>query len=171
MIMDRVEKTIKKSHKKIVGAILIGMVITLLATACIAIPQPPQPSPLESQLQSGVIQGGYYSSKEDVSLYIHLFGTLPPNYITKQQAQELGWVSSKGNLWEVTDRMVIGGDRFGNREKLLPELTGRQYYECDVNYNGGFRGAERLVYSNDGLIFYTSDHYSTFSEILFEEGN
>ncbi|HAE43796.1 MAG TPA: ribonuclease [Clostridiales bacterium] len=147
------------------------MVITLLATACIAIPHPPQPSPLESQLQSGVIQGGYYSSKEDVSLYIHLFGTLPPNYITKQQAQELGWVSSKGNLWEVTDRMVIGGDRFGNREKLLPELTGRQYYECDVNYNGGFRGAERLVYSNDGLIFYTSDHYSTFSEIFFEEVN
>jgi guanyl-specific ribonuclease Sa len=171
MIMKRIIRTVKKQHKKLTGVILIGVVISLLVTACTMVPQTTVPAPSESKPQSDMIKGEYYNSKEDVSLYIHLYWTLPTNYITKQQAQELGWIASKGNLWEVTDRKIIGGDRFGNREKLLPEKSGRQYYECDVNYNGGFRGAERLVYSNDGLIFYTSDHYATFKEILFEEGN
>jgi guanyl-specific ribonuclease Sa len=61
--------------------------------------------------------------------------------------------------------MIIGGDRFGNREKLLPEESGRTYFECDVNYEGGFRGSERLVFSNDGLIFYTEDHYESFEKM------
>ncbi|MDP3387922.1 MAG: ribonuclease domain-containing protein [Eubacteriales bacterium] len=164
-------KKIKKEKKILITVVLSLFLISLISTACTIVSQPTVKPPSETSLQSKVIKGEYYNSKEDVSLYIHLYGTLPPNYITKQQAQELGWVASKGNLWEVTDRLIIGGDRFGNREKLLPEETGRQYYECDVNYNGGFRGAERLVYSNDGLIFYTSDHYATFKEILFKEGN
>ncbi|MCK9253846.1 MAG: ribonuclease, partial [Clostridiales bacterium] len=78
---------------------------------------------------------------------------------------DLGWDASRGNLWEVTDRMSIGGDRFGNREGLLPDQEGRVWYECDVNYNGGYRGAERLVYSNDGLIYYTDDHYQSFTRM------
>lgn len=78
---------------------------------------------------------------------------------------DLGWDAQEGNLWEVTDRMSIGGNRFGNREKQLPEADGRQYYEADVNYQGGYRGAERLVYSNDGLIFYTKDHYESFEQL------
>jgi guanyl-specific ribonuclease Sa len=164
-------KKIKKEQKIFITVLLSVLLISLMSTACSAVPQTTVPPTSESQLQSDVIKGEHYNSKEDVSLYIHLYGTLPTNYITKQQAQELGFIASKGNLWEVTDRLIIGGDRFGNREKLLPEKSGRQYYECDVNYNGGFRGAERLVYSNDGLIFYTSDHYATFKEILFEEGN
>ncbi|MBV1759040.1 MAG: ribonuclease [Dethiosulfatibacter sp.] len=170
--MDRMVKTNKKSYRKLVVLIFIGLICSLLATACTVVPQKPTINPsTEDITQSDVIEGEYYSTKELVSLYIHQYGELPPNYITKQEAQEMGWIASKGNLWEVTDRLIIGGDRFGNREKLLPDKAGRQYYECDVNYNGGFRGAERLVYSNDGLIFYTSDHYSTFTEILFEEGN
>lgn len=63
--------------------------------------------------------------------------------------------------------MSIGGDVFLNREKLLPVEDGRSWYECDVNYNGGYRGGERLVYSSDGLIYQTSDHYKTFTEITF----
>ena len=94
---------------------------------------------------------GYYSTPEDVALYIYTY-RLPQNYITKGEAQMLGWKSSRGNLWDVTDRMIIGGDRFYNREGLLPNKSGRLYYECDVNYYGGYRGSERLVYSNDGLI-------------------
>jgi guanyl-specific ribonuclease Sa len=164
-------KKIKKEQKMLITVVLSLLLISLISTACTIVSQPTVKPPSETSLQSKVIKGEYYNSKEDVSLYIHLYGTLPTNYITKQQAQELGWIASKGNLWEVTDRKIIGGNRFGNREKLLPEKSGRQYYECDVNYNGGFRGAERLVYSNDGLIFYTSDHYATFKEILFEEGN
>lgn len=112
-----------------------------------------------------VVEGGIYYDMESVAEYIHLYQMLPENYITKQEARNRGWDSDKGNLWKVTDKMVIGGDRFGNREGLLPEELGREYYECDVNYDGGFRTGERLVYSNDGLIFYTDDHYESFTQI------
>lgn len=112
---------------------------------------------------------GYYSTPEDVALYIYTYGRLPQNYITKGEAQMLGWKSSRGNLWDVTDRMIIGGDRFYNREGLLPNKSGRLYYECDVNYYGGYRGSERLVYSNDGLIYYTKDHYRSFILLYGDE--
>lgn len=111
-------------------------------------------------------EDGYYTSKDDVALYIHTYNGLPKNFLTKNEARDLGWESNEGNLWDVTDRMSIGGDRFGNREGLLPKEDGRQYYECDISYEGGYRGAERLVYSNDGLIYYTADHYETF-ELLY----
>jgi len=110
-------------------------------------------------------EDGRYSSKEDVAMYIHLYGELPDNFITKKQAEKLGWESDEANLWEVTDQMSIGGDRFGNREGLLPNADERQWYECDINYKGGYRGAERIVYSNDGLIYYTKDHYESFEQL------
>jgi ribonuclease T1 len=109
-----------------------------------------------------VKKGQRYSTRDEVAVYINDFHVLPPNFITKAEAQKLGWDNSKGNLWEVTDRKSIGGDRFMNLEGLLPKAQGRQYYECDINYDGGYRGAERIVYSNDGLIYYTGDHYQTF---------
>ena len=108
---------------------------------------------------------GRYTSPEDVALYIHLYGKLPSNYITKNEAKKRGWESNKGNLWDVTDQMSIGGDRFGNYEGTLPEKEGRSWKECDVNYEGGYRGSERLLYSNDGLIYYTDDHYETFTQL------
>ena len=111
-------------------------------------------------------EDSYYTSKEDVSLYIYTYNKLPDNFINKNEARDLGWESNEGNLWEVTDKKSIGGDRFGNREGLLPDKEGRQYYECDINYEGGYRDAERLVYSNDGLIYYTADHYESF-ELLY----
>ena len=112
-----------------------------------------------------VKKDGRYTTKEEVALYIHTYGELPSNFITKSDAQDLGWVSREGNLWEVTDKMSIGGDRFGNYEGDLPTAKGRKYYECDINYEGGYRGDERIVYSNDGLIFYTDDHYETFEQL------
>lgn len=117
----------------------------------------------------GVEEGNSYSSKDEVAEYLHKYKELPPNFITKKEAGALGWKSSDGNLWEVTDKASIGGDIFGNREGLLPKKKGRIYYECDINYQGGYRGAERIVFSNDGLIFYTSDHYESFEE-LYGEG-
>jgi len=86
-------------------------------------------------------------------------------FSVKNKASDLGWKASEGNLWKVTDKMSIGGDKFGNFEELLPKKSGRQYYECDINYKGGSRGAERIVYSNDGLIFYTKDHYKSFEQL------
>ena len=112
-----------------------------------------------------VEKDGRYTTPEDVAEYIHTFSTLPSNFITKKEAQKLGWDNKKGNLWDVTDQMSIGGDYFGNYEGLLPEEDGRKYTECDVNYEGGYRGSERIVFSNDGLIFYTNDHYKTFEQL------
>lgn len=108
---------------------------------------------------------GSYNTKEEVALYLHTYGRLPDNYITKKEAQELGWDSKKGNLTDVAPGRSIGGSHFGNYEGQLPEKDGRKYYECDLDYDGGYRGAERLIYSNDGLIFYTEDHYKTFEQL------
>lgn len=116
-----------------------------------------------------IYQDGTYTSKEDVSLYIHEYGELPDNFITKNEAYDLGWNSKEGNLWDVAPGKSIGGDRFGNYEGTLPKEKGRQYYECDIDYEGGYRNSKRIVYSNDGLIYYTEDHYETFEEITYEE--
>lgn len=121
-----------------------------------------------NEVDDGLIEGNYYYSLEDVSLYLYTYEELPDNYITKDEAYDLGWVSKKGNLWEVAEGMCIGGDRFGNYEGLLPKKSGRQYYEADIDYNGGYRNEKRLIFSNDGLMFYTEDHYESFEEIVYE---
>ena len=112
-----------------------------------------------------VEKDGSYTTPEDVAEYIHTFGTLPKNFITKDEAKALGWENKKGNLWDVAEGKSIGGDYFGNYEGLLPKAKGRKYTECDVNYEGGYRGSERIIFSNDGLIYYTNDHYQTFTQL------
>lgn len=111
---------------------------------------------------------GKYTSKEDVALYLFTYGELPSNYVSKSKAKQMGWVASKGNLLKVCEGCSIGGDKFTNREKKLPTKKGRQYYECDIDYKGGNRNSKRIVYSNDGLIYYTDDHYNSF-ELLYGE--
>ena len=106
-----------------------------------------------------------YTSKEEVAAYIYEFEHLPSNYITKKEAKALGWESSKGNLQKVAPGKSIGGDRFGNYEGLLPDKKGRTWTECDINYEGGRRNGERIIFSNDGLIYYTDDHYNTFEQL------
>ncbi len=123
----------------------------------------------ESEEQREVSEEEEYTSKEDVALYLHLFGHLPDNFITKKEARELGWVSKEGNLGKVAPGKSIGGDYFGNYEGLLPEKKGRNYYECDIDSTGGYRGAKRIIYSNDGWIYYTEDHYQTFEELYSGE--
>lgn len=112
-----------------------------------------------------VEQGQSYSDKAHVAAYLRLFGELPPNYITKEQARRLGWVSNRGNLWQVAPGKSIGGDSFGNYEGLLPKKQGRRYYECDIDFDGTFRNGKRIIFSNDGLIYYTDDHYASFEEM------
>ena len=120
-------------------------------------------------VQENVIrEDGIYTSKEDVALYLYTYRKLPRNFVTKDEAKNMGWVASKGNLQDVCDTCSIGGDRFGNREGKLPKKNGRIYYECDIDYHGGTRNEKRIVYSNDGLIYYTEDHYSTY-ELLYGE--
>lgn len=113
-----------------------------------------------------VSEDGVYTTKDEVALYLHLFSHLPSNYITKKEAQNLGWVSKDGNLWDVAPGKSIGGDRFGNYEGLLPQ--GHNYYECDIDFPGDYRNAKRIIFSTDGLVYYTEDHYSSF-ELLYGE--
>lgn len=106
-------------------------------------------------------RNGSYTSRDDVALYIHQYGKLPGNFITKAEAQKLGW--SGGSLEKYAPGKSIGGNRFGNYEGKLPKKSGRTYTECDIDTRGASaRGAKRIVFSNDGLIYYTNDHYNTF---------
>lgn len=118
---------------------------------------------------TSIDEDGEYTSRDDVAAYLHLYQHLPSNFITKKEAKALGWESQKGNLGEVAPGKSIGGDYFGNYEGILPETEGREYHECDIDSDGGYRGAKRIVYSNDGLIYYTEDHYETFTLLYGEE--
>ena len=106
---------------------------------------------------------GVYTTKEDVGLYLYTYGELPSNFMTKKEARALGWQG--GSLEDYAHGFCIGGDYFGNYEGQLPEAKGRSYTECDIDSTGGYRGAKRIIFSNDGLIFYTEDHYNTFEQL------
>ena len=121
------------------------------------------PDETEEVLQ--VDENGAYTTKQEVAFYIYTYGHLPSNFITKKEAESLGW--SGGSLEPYAPGKCIGGNRFGNYEGLLPEKDGRKYTECDIDTLGAEkRGAKRIVFSNDGLIYYTEDHYETF-ELLY----
>lgn len=111
---------------------------------------------------------GWYYSAEEVALYLVTYGELPSNFITKNEARDLGWEG--GSVQKYLEGTAIGGDKFGNREGILPKASGRQYYECDIDTDGkNSRGAKRIVFSNDGLIYYTEDHYESFILLYGEE--
>lgn len=164
----------KKSKK---NCLLVGFVsvLTLLGlflgiyglqqcddfTAQYAIPQ--------ETVKASVAEDGKYQTRNEVASYIHYYGKLPSNYVTKEEAKAKGWNSTKGNLRDVLPGSSIGGDCFENRELSLPRANNREYAECDINYEGGTRNSERIIYSTDGLIFYTNDHYISFTELVVEE--
>ena len=139
-------------------------------TAAPASQAPESAPPAQSQEPEApaVSKEGRYSSKEDVALYIHLYGHLPGNYLTKREAEALGW--SGGSVERYAgEGAALGGSRFGNYEGLLPEKEGRTYTECDIDTVGrSSRGPKRIVFSNDGLVYYTGDHYESF-ELLYGE--
>ncbi len=112
---------------------------------------------------------GAYTSKDDVALYLYLYGELPDNFITKNEARDLGWPG--GSLEPYAPGKSIGGDYFGNYEGKLPKRKGLQYHECDIDTMGRRgRGAKRIIYGTDGSIYYTDDHYESFTQ-LFEGDN
>lgn len=113
-----------------------------------------------------VTENGAYTTLEEVAIYLRLFERLPDNFITKKQAQALGWDSRQGNLAQVAPGKSIGGDRFGNYEGLVPDAKGRSWTECDIDSDGGYRNGLRLVFSNDGMIYYSDDHYESFREVV-----
>lgn len=121
----------------------------------------PKNAPVPTEAAKLPQRDGVYTSKEDVAQYIAAYGELPQNFITKKEANALGWQG--GDLRPFKKDACIGGDRFGNYEGRLPTKKGRVYYECDIDTLGkASRGPKRIVFSNDGLIYYTADHYETF---------
>ena len=127
-------------------------------------PEPtPEPTP---EPAPALPEEGSYTTKVDVALYLDLYGHLPENFITKKEAQDLGW--SGGSLEKYAPGKCIGGDRFGNYEELLPK--GKTYRECDIDTLGAkSRGSKRIVFSDDGCIYYTDDHYESFTVLYGEE--
>ena len=115
---------------------------------------------------SAVDEDGEYTEKDELALYIHLYGHLPGNFVTKAEAEAAGWTG--GAVGKVLPGKSIGGDRFYNRDGALPKASGRVWTECDVGERRNTRGGERIVFSNDGLIYYTPDHYDSF-ELLYGE--
>ena len=139
----------------------------------VILPAVDQQSPVSEVLspveQAPVLpEDGQYDDKDNVALYIHLYGKLPSNYVTKKDAEALyGWQG--GALDAIAPGKAIGGSYYGNYEGLLPDADGREWTECDIGTIGQTkRGAERIVFSNDGLIYYTPDHYESF-ELLYGE--
>ena len=129
---------------------------------------PRQETPTPAATESPVQYGQDYDDRDRVALYLHLFGELPPHFITKEEARKLGW--DGGEVEDFRPGAAIGGDYFGNYEGLLPKKKGRTYRECDVGTVGKrSRGAARIIYSNDGLIYYTDDHYASFTLLYGEE--
>jgi len=99
-------------------------------------------------------------------VYLMYENTLPNYYIKKKQARKMGWIPIEGNLDAVAPGNLLGGDDYGNKDGKLPSAPGRKWYEVDINYEGGFRGNDRILVSSDGLIFVTYDHYKTYYEII-----
>ena len=129
----------------------------------------PTAAPTPRNTACPVQYGEDYDDKDRVALYLHLFGELPPHFITKKEAQKLGW-PGYGEVEYYKQGGAIGGDWFGNYEKLLPQKKGRSYHECDIDTVGKKdRGSKRIIYSNDGLIYYTGDHYESFTLLYGED--
>ncbi len=130
------------------------------ASALLTVPDQGQEDGAQDPGQA-IAEDGSYTTKEDVALYIHTYGKLPPNFITKKAAQKLGWEG--GSLEPYAPGKCIGGNYFGNYEGILPEGN---YKECDIDTLGKkSRGAKRIIYSDDGRIYYTEDHYKSFTQL------
>ena len=167
----------KNTTKYLLSLLVIFGLGILLGRQSISLFQPEQSSnqtivqttDLKEDDAQGVMDESWTGgTKEQVALYIHTYGKLPSNYMTKKQAKrQYGW--SGGPLHEYEDGLCIGGDSFSNYEGQLPEKSGRRYYECDIDtLSSSSRGPKRIVFSNDGLVYYTSDHYESF-ELLYGE--
>ena len=103
--------------------------------------------------------------KNGADSWIKQFDELPEYYITEAELLKLGWRRGKSPAKYAPGKMATMGI-YLNGNKHLPTAPGRIWYEADINYYSGKRNRHRLLWSNDGLIFVTYDHYETFLEIL-----
>ncbi len=159
-IHGRLKQDPKGRFRRFAVVLVILSMMLFLLVGCGSKSEQPAPQPTQ-QTETVIDEDGSYTSKEDVALYLHTYEKLPSNFITKKEAKSLGWEG--GSLEEYAPGKCIGGDRFGNYEGVLPDGS---YHECDIGTLGkSSRGAKRIVYSDDGRIYYTDDHYETFEQL------
>jgi guanyl-specific ribonuclease Sa len=150
--------------KKILAGLVCLFIFAMLITGCSGKADTTSSESSTSKVTTQIEEKGNYTSKDDVALYVHTYNKLPSNFITKQEAMKLGW-KHKGTLDKVAPGKSIGGDKFGNFEGRLPVVAGRTYIECDIDYIKGSRGSKRIIFSNDGEIYYSGDHYKNFEKL------
>ena len=148
-------------NKKLIVAAVLALVATF---AGLRHPThaPAQPQVSESASSTDIAT---LTQQQRVADYLHQHQRLPAYYLTKNEARKQGWEPSKGNLCQTLPGRAIGGDRFSNREKVLPVKAGRHWFEADVNYDCGRRGSDRMLYSSDGMIYVTRDHYRHVEQV------
>ena len=142
-------------NKKLIIAALFAIVATVVGLR----------HPAPTQTHSQVDDISVLTRQQRVADYLHQYQRLPSLYLSKSEARKRGWNPEKGDLCHVLPGRAIGGDRFSNREKVLPEAHGRRWFEADVNYQCGHRGSDRMLYSSDGLIYVTHDHYRHVEQV------
>ena len=149
----------KEQHGKIVAIAILGGKNEVQAHRyCLCIYVPMRTKKAGSATNRGM---------NGTDVYLIYYKKLPEYYIKKGQAQKSGWMPEEGNLADACPGKMIGGGNFKNHDLVLPTAPGRIWYEADINYVSGFRNKHRILYSNDGLIFVTYDHYETFYEITY----
>lgn len=149
----------------LVVVVFVGQQLGLLSSDSTDSRQSAAQTASQAAPEKSIDEGGQYSTKDEVALYLHTHKKLPSNFLTKKEAEKLGFDNHQTTLDEVAPGMSIGGDHFGNYQGLLPDADGRRWTECDIDYHKGVRGVKRIVFSNDGLIYYTGDHYKTFERL------
>lgn len=158
----------KKSSSVIIILLLVIIGILLYnnySQKTVVTPKPPENVTTDKQDENKPAgQIDELTKESAVVPFVKQNGTLPEFYITKKEARQHGWDAAKGNLCDVLPGRAIGGDIFTNRERSLPTKKGRTWYEADLNYNCGHRNSHRLLFSNDGLVYVTHDHYKTFEQ-------
>ena len=160
-----------KRKTRLVALVALLMAVVLVLGSCTADTavtgkkKKNTPTPAVTTTPEVTEEPGPIIEPQRIADYLFEHGELPENFITKQEAKDLGWDSSWNYVSDVAPGMSIGGDYFGNYEGKLPKIKGRKYYECDCWYTGGKRNAYRIIYSNDGHVWYTEDHYNTFTEM------
>ena len=158
----------KKQSKRLLILVLAFLLALCLGGCRKSAPAGTEPSGNSgTQAEETLDRSGTYDQKDDVALYLHLYGELPENYMTKKEARKLGW--NGGSLEDYAEGMCIGGDYYGNYEGNLPSED--EYRECDIDTLGKKkRGAKRIVFSDDGDIYYTADHYEHFTQLYDKDG-
>ena len=171
-----------RSHRRLIFLVSLLLTAALLFSSCSATaletakkrrntPVPTAvPEATAAPADEPTAEPGPREAAQQLADYLFEHGELPENFVTKREAQDLGWKTRYRNVGDIRPGLAIGGDYFGNYEGKLPQVRGRKYYEADCFYQGKERNAYRIIWSTDGHVWYTGDHYETFEE-LFPSGN